>query len=98
MNANRLEQRCWNYNSVACSYMLEHMLSGNDEITRLNSEVTTTMSLVAVSSLVLHVLAFANNPAVDSPSCNNPKMVNIYYFQVLSRGFDRRLDRIQKIY
>ena len=37
------------------------MLSGNDEITRLNSDVTT-MDLVVVSSRVLHVLTYANNP------------------------------------
>ena len=38
------------------------MLSGNDEITRLNNDVTTTMNLVVVSSRVLHVLTYANNP------------------------------------
>ena len=32
------------------------MLSGNDEITRLNSDITTTMNLVVVSSRVFHVL------------------------------------------
>ena len=31
-----------------------------DEITRLNSDVTTTMNLVVVSSWVLHVLTYAN--------------------------------------
>ena len=38
------------------------MLSGNDEITRLNSDVTTTMNLAVVSSRVLHILTYANNP------------------------------------
>ena len=39
------------------------MLSGNcDKIARLNSDVTTTMNLVVVSSRVLHVLTYANNP------------------------------------
>ena len=31
-------------------------------ITRFNSDVTTTMNLVVVSSRVLHVLTYANNP------------------------------------
>ena len=38
------------------------MLSDNDEITRLNSDVITTMNLVVVSSRVLHVITYANNP------------------------------------
>ena len=38
------------------------MLSGNDEITRLNSDVTTTMNLVVVSCRFLHVLTYTNNP------------------------------------
>ena len=39
-------------------FMHENMLSyaGNDKITTLNSEVTTTMNLVVVSSRVSHVL------------------------------------------
>ena len=37
-------------NQQHCSNMIEHyMLSGNDEITRFNSDVTTTMNLVVVS-------------------------------------------------
>ena len=44
-------------NHQRCSYML----LGNDEITRLNSDVTTTMNSVVVSSRVLHVLTYANN-------------------------------------
>ena len=47
------------------------MLSGNDEITRLNSDVTTTMNLVVVSSQVLHILTYAKTTPVDSSSCNN---------------------------
>ena len=39
-------------NQQPCSYMIEHV---NDEITRLNSDVITTMNLVVVSSRVLHV-------------------------------------------
>ena len=39
-----------------------NMLSGNDEITKLNTDVTTTMYLAVVSSLVLHVLTYTNNP------------------------------------
>ena len=38
-------------NQEPCSYMIE-----------LNSDVTTTMNLVVVSSRVLHVLTYANNP------------------------------------
>ena len=44
------------------------MLSGNDEITRLNSDITTTTNLV-VSSRLLHVLTYANNP-FKFPCCN----------------------------
>ena len=52
-------------------YMIQHRLSGrNDEITRLNSDVSTThMNLVVVSSRVLHVLTYANQTPIDSPSC-----------------------------
>ena len=50
MVVDRLVHACWN------------MLSGNDEITRLNSDLTTTMNLVVVASPVLHVLTYANNP------------------------------------
>ena len=47
------------------------MLSGNYEITRLNSDVTTTMNLVLVSSRVLHVLTYANNPCRFTKLYNN---------------------------
>ena len=62
VKTNRLEQRCWNHHgkSTAMSIHDRTLLSGNDEITRLNSDVTTTMNLVVVSSRVLHVLAYAN--------------------------------------
>ena len=47
-----------------------NMLSGNDEITRLNSNVTTTMNLVVVTSRVLHVLTYTRTTqVVDSSSC-----------------------------
>ena len=62
VKTNRLEQRCWNHHgkSTAMSIHDRTLLSGNDEITRLNSDVTTTMNLVVVSSRVLHVLTYAN--------------------------------------
>ena len=41
---------------------LVHACWDRDKITRLNSDVTTTMNLVVVSSRVLHVLTYANNP------------------------------------
>ena len=41
----------------------------DDEITRLNRNVTTTMNLVIVSSRVLYVLTNARTTPVDSPSC-----------------------------
>ena len=53
------------------------MLSGNDEITRLNRDDTTTMNLVVASSRVLHVLTCTGTTPVDSPSC-------IQYVQTMS--------------
>ena len=52
-----------------CSHMINTLSA--DEITRLNSDVTTTMNLVVVSSQVLHLLTNANNPCPDSPSLYN---------------------------
>ena len=48
----------WSINSHVHTWY--NMLSGNDEITTLNSHVTTTMNLVVVSSRV--VIKYANNP------------------------------------
>ena len=46
------------------------MLSGNDEITRLNSDsdVTTTMNLVVVSSRVLHASVALIQNNIEDPS------------------------------
>ena len=41
------------------------MLSGNDELPRLNSDVTTTTNLVVVSSRVLHVLTYRKPPNIS---------------------------------
>ena len=61
---NRLEQRRWNHHDKSTAMFIHdrNMLWRNDEITILNSDVTTTMNLVDVSSRVLHVLIYANNP------------------------------------
>ena len=49
-------------NQQPSSCMIEHaMLSENDEIIRLNSDILTSMKLVVVSSPILHVLTYANN-------------------------------------
>ena len=68
-----LEQHCWNHHDKSTAMFMHDrtcMLSGNDEITRLNSDVTTTMNLVVVSSWVLHVLTYVNNPC---------RFVKLYY-------------------
>ena len=57
------------------------ILSGNDEITRLNSDVTTTMNLVVVLSRILHVLTYTNNTsrfAMLYTICWN--MIEQYYY------------------
>ena len=39
------------------------MLSGNDEITGLKTDVTTTMNLAVVSNQDFNVATYANNPS-----------------------------------
>ena len=53
-------------NQQPCSYMIEHVIrerwNGKIEQQWNNKIETTTMNLVVVSSWVLHVLTYANNP------------------------------------
>ena len=61
---NRLEQRCWNHRDKSIAmFMHDRTLTGNYEMTRLNSyAMLTTVNLVVVSNRVLHVsLTYANN-------------------------------------
>ena len=46
-------------------------MSGNDEITRLNNDVTTTMNLAVVSSWVLHVLTYTRKNARSVTAFNS---------------------------
>ena len=66
---------CWLY-MIELTYF-----HGNDEITRLNSDVTTTMNLAVVLSRILHVLTYTNNTsrfAMLYTICWN--MIEQYYY------------------
>ena len=54
------------------------MLSGSDEITRLNSDVTTTMNLPVVSNRDFNVLTYTNNP------CRFTKLYTFLFYHVSS--------------
>ena len=91
---NRFEQRCWKHHDrpTALSINDRKLLLGNDEITRLNSDVTTTMNLAVVLSRVLYVLTYTRTTPVDSPSCkqyvetwlNNTVILPILFYHVNS--------------
>ena len=60
-------------NQQPCSYLIEHV-ARNDEITRLNSDVTNIHNLVVASSRVSHVLTITYTNNV----CRFAKLYAIY--------------------
>ena len=53
--------------------------AGDNEITRLRSDITTTMNLVVVSSRVFHVLTYTNNP------CRFTKLFSIICWNMIEQ-------------